>query len=80
VAIDERNEKLSGCLARVGITDIRQWGKLFRGKAEFAVFTHQQWITWVYENGDPTQWADWLGWMQARYGLLPARGGDAERR
>ncbi len=53
LAVDERNEDLRTCLAKTGIADIRQWGALFKGKASFSVFTHQDWVHWVRAHGDP---------------------------
>ena len=69
VAIDDRNEDLRTCLASTGIKDIRQWGKLFKGKATFAVFTHQEWVRWVAARGDREQWGEWLKYVDERYGL-----------
>ena len=69
VAVDERNEDLRTCLASTGIPDIRQWGELFKGKASFAVFTHQQWVSWVGAHGHPGQWGDWLSYVEERYGF-----------
>lgn len=71
LAVDDRNETLRGCLKRTGIADIRQWGDLFVGKAHFAVFTHQQWVSWVRGQDSPGQWSDWLGYVEARYGFAP---------
>ena len=69
VAMDERNEDLRTCLASTGIPDIRQWGKLFKGKASFAVFTHQEWVRWVAAHGDRDQWGEWLRYVDERYGF-----------
>ena len=69
VAVDDRNESLDTALQRSGIVGLRQWGTLFRGKARFAVFTHQQWVTWVREHDIAGQWGDWLRYVQSRYGL-----------
>jgi hypothetical protein len=69
VAVDERNEDLRTCLAETGIPDIRQWGQLFKGKASFAVFTHQEWVRWVGTHGDKNQWGEWLQYVNERYGL-----------
>jgi hypothetical protein len=67
LAVDERNETLRECLKGTGISDIRQWGLLFNGKAHFAVFSHQHWVAWVRAHGNPAQWADWLSYVEARY-------------
>lgn len=68
LAVDARNEDLRTCLAATGIPDIRHWGGLFRGKAAFAVFTHQEWVRWVASHGDRAVWGDWLRYVEARYG------------
>ena len=49
VAYDAQNVDLITSTARTtGIQDIRtDWGGLFRGRARFAVFTHQDWVKWV---------------------------------
>lgn len=60
VAVDERNEALDAALQRSGIGGVREWGAIFRGKARFAVFTHQQWVGWVLEHDTDGQWDDWL--------------------
>ena len=69
VAMDERNESLNRALRRSGIAGVSQWGTMFRGKARFAVFTHQQWVAWVREHDDAGQWEDWLLYVRSRYGL-----------
>jgi hypothetical protein len=71
VAIDERNEALRTCLKSIGKTDIRQWGELFKGKAGFVVFTHQQWIEWVRTHDATRQWTDWLRYIEDRYDYTP---------
>ena len=71
LAVDDRNETLRGCLKGTGIADIQQWGDLFVGKAHFAVFTHQQWVSWVHAHGEAGQWAGWLSYVEERYGFLP---------
>ena len=38
-----------------------------KGKAKFAVWTHQEWVVWVRTRGDPAHWGDWLCWVEARY-------------
>jgi hypothetical protein len=71
LAIDERNDVLRQCLKTTGIADIRQWGRLFNGKAHFAVFSHQQWVAWVRTHGSHDQWVDWLNYVETRYGFAP---------
>jgi hypothetical protein len=69
IAIDERNKTLQTSLRSTGIPDSRQWGKLFKGKAEFAVFSHQQWLDWVAGNDDEATWGGWVDWVRERYGF-----------
>ena len=69
VAVDERNEAISSSLHRIGIPELKQWGTLFRGRARFAVFTHQQWFQWVLEHYQDERWTDWLLYLQSRYDL-----------
>ena len=71
LAVDERNETLRECLKGTGFSDIRQWGDLFAGKVHFAVFSHQQWVAWVRAHGDPNVFADWLSYVEVRYGFTP---------
>jgi hypothetical protein len=68
VAVDERNETLDSSLKRTGIGSLTEWGSLFRGKARFSVFTHQQWVTWVRSHDAGGQWRDWLSYVESRYG------------
>ena len=69
VAVDERNIELDACLRRSGISELRQWGSLFKGSAIFAVFTHQQWVSWVREHDREGRWSEWLSWVGARYAI-----------
>lgn len=71
VALDERNETLRGCLRSTGIPDMQQWGELFQGRAGFAVFSHQQWVAWVRAHDSDRKRADWLSYVQSRYGYTP---------
>lgn len=68
VAMDERNETLANSLSSTGISRTADWGRLFRGRARFAVFTHQQWFAWVRAQ-DTGSWGEWLAWVGARYGF-----------
>ncbi len=68
VAIDDRNGELEAGLRRSGIGGFEQWGKIFRGRARFAVFTHQKWVDWVRDKGD-SRWGDWLSYVTERYNL-----------
>ena len=69
VAVDERNDELDATLKRSGIDGLRQWGRLFNGRARFAVFTHQEWVGWVQEHDTEGRWSDWLSYVDSRYGL-----------
>ena len=68
VAVDERNDALDDSLRRSGVGGLKQWGKIFQGKARFAVFTHQQWVAWVREHDIEGRWSDWLRYVCDRYG------------
>lgn len=68
VALDERNETLKRCLRGTGISDLRHWGRLFNGAADFVVTSHQQWVAWVRGHNGDGQWAEWLSYVQSRYG------------
>ena len=69
VAVDERNDEPDAALRRSGVAGLRQWGQLFKGRARFAVFTHQEWVGWVQEHDTAGSWSDWLGYVRSRYGL-----------
>lgn len=70
VAYDNRNHALVRSMRGAGVTDFAaQWDSLFDGKARFVAFTHQEWIDWVEDNDHEGQWADWLQWVDERYGL-----------
>ena len=71
LALDERNDTLKRSLRSTGIADVRDWGDLFRGRARFAVFTHQQWVAWVRTHDRDGLWADWLSYVESRYGYAP---------
>lgn len=70
VAVDERNNEVEAALRRSGIAGLRHWGRLFKGRARFAVFTHQEWVGWVQEHDTEGRWSDWLGYVSSRYGLV----------
>ena len=69
VAFDERNDDAEAALKRGGIAGLRQWGQLFRGRARFAVFTHQEWVRWVQEHDAEQKWSDWVSYVNSRYGF-----------
>ena len=73
VAVHEGNDILADSLEASGLGDLRQWGSLFRGKAHFAVFTHQQWADWVQVHDTEGQWYDWLDFVRLRYELDPQK-------
>lgn len=70
VAHDARNETLIRSLHGTGIDDFTTgWGSLFEGKAKFATFTHQRWVSWVKEHDIKGRWSDWLTYVEERYGF-----------
>ena len=69
VAVDGRNDALDAALSRSGIDGLKRWGTVFKGSAQFAVFTHQQWVGWVQEHDTEGKWSDWLSYVRSRYGL-----------
>lgn len=69
VALDARNVALTRSLRPSGLPDVRDWGRLFRGRASFAVFTHQDWTAWVRARDPEGSWRAWAGWIAGRYGL-----------
>ena len=69
VAVDERNDALDAALSRSGIDGLKRWGTVFKGRAQFAVFTHQQWVGWVQEHDTEGKWSDWLSYVRSRYSL-----------
>jgi len=69
VAYDERNKPLISSLSRAGINDFtKDWACLFEDKAQFATFTHQQWVDWVRKNDTQGLWKEWLSYIEERYG------------
>ena len=69
VAVDVRNHALDAALRRSGIDGVRGWGRVFQGRARFAVFTHQEWVAWVKEHDTEGRWSDWLGYVRSRYDI-----------
>ena len=69
VALDVRNEDLNRCLRKLGLSDLRGWKTVFRGRATFAVFTHQQWVSWVRAHDHEGRWRGWLSWIGDRYAI-----------
>lgn len=69
VTYDQDNQTLISCLKSSGIDDFRiGWGSIFEGKAGFASFSHQQFVSWVRENDSNGKWKDWLSYIKNRYG------------
>ena len=69
VAYDFRNQTLIECLKSTGVDNFASgWGALFEGSIKFAAFTHQQWVTWVYEHDSQGRWRHWLEYVCKRYG------------
>lgn len=69
VAYDGRNNELIGCLRSTGITNFTDvWGKLFTGKALFKTWTHQEWVDFVRKNQVNSEFAEWVKYMEERYG------------
>jgi hypothetical protein len=69
VAYDERNTELLHCLRTTGIDNFAEgWGTLFNGRAKFATWTHQEWVSWVRDNDHHRDWCDWLSYVEGRYG------------
>jgi len=71
VAYDSRNQDLMHCLrVSTGLQDIKHdWPQLFRGKSRFAVFTHQQWVSWVDAHASRSR-SSWLHYVRDRYGMF----------
>lgn len=70
VAYDARNEDLIHSLRSTGVDNFATgWGPLFEGRAQFATFTHQEWVAWVRAHDTSGKWASWLSYVQARYDL-----------
>ena len=69
VAVDARNTDLDACLKKSGISELGRWETVFKGRAIFAVFTHQQWVNWVREHDREDHWSEWLSWIGDRYAI-----------
>lgn len=69
VAYDHNNQTLITCLKSTGIDDFRTgWGRLFKGKAGFACFSHQQFVSWIRESDYNNTWKNWIQYIKERYG------------
>lgn len=70
VAYDARNQTLIECLRSTGVDDFAKgWSSLFKGKSQFATFTHQQWVDWVEDHDAQHMRRDWLTYVRQRYEL-----------
>jgi hypothetical protein len=78
LAYHSENTKLVSCLRRTGRTNgkdylrdvSKDWGRLFKGKARFVSFTHQDWVAHVRATTDRPGWAnEWLEYVSDRYSL-----------
>ena len=67
--MDARNTALWQSLKPTGISDASDWAAVFKGKAKFRVFHHQDWVAWVKQHDESKQWQDWLEWVSGRYGF-----------
>jgi hypothetical protein len=70
-ATDKRNDVLSKCLVDTGIEGLEGWSGLFRGRARFTMFSHQQWVAWVRQRDSTCQWREWLKYVEQRYDFVP---------
>jgi len=69
VAYDERNLALLHSLRNAGVNSFaKDWGSLFEGRARFAAWTHQEWVSWVRTHSAGQDWQDWLTYIESRYG------------
>jgi hypothetical protein len=69
VSFDERNDNLIRCLRSTGIEDFRtDWNEIYVKGAEFLTWHHQDWVSYVRENSKDPFIADWLIYMNKRYG------------
>ncbi len=69
VAFDGRNNDLITCLKTTGINDFQNgWAELWKGKALFKTWHHQDWVVFVKERKMDGSCNDWLNYMNKRYG------------
>jgi hypothetical protein len=52
-----------------GIEHIEDWIDVYEGTSGFAIWTHQDWLKWVKQNGDIQKWQDWYEYVITRYTL-----------
>jgi len=69
VAFDGNNEILKHSLKATGVNDFQtDWASLFEGEAIFTTWTHQEWVQFVREHQTTPLQADWVKYMEERYG------------
>jgi len=69
VAFDGRNQTLITSIWTSGVKDFqRGWGGLFKGRAVFKTWTHQEWVEYVRQNGDENVVEEWVSYINKRYG------------
>lgn len=68
VAFDERDTILIRCLKRTGISDFQtDWGPMFKGKAIFKTWTHQNWAEFVRKHCVNKYCKNWMKYISDRY-------------
>ena len=68
VAYDNRNDRLMGCLRRLGMPDFRtDWPTLFNTGVRSLCFAHQDLVEWVGRSRDAFL-GDWRKYVSSRYG------------
>jgi len=69
VAYDLRNTALIRSGRSSGVGDFRtDWGELFRGKAQFHTWPHQEWVDFVKNHSRDRQTGQWAEYQNLRYG------------
>lgn len=70
VAYDERNIVLNKSMRTTGIMHIcNEFGELFKGKAIFSSWKHQEWVEYVRNNCTEDLQKAWIIYMKTRYGM-----------
>ena len=69
VAFDERNQDLfligAGSGRKIDVREV--WPSVFRGRAQFSTFAHQDWVRYVGKAGR-SAYEPWLDYVKSRYG------------
>lgn len=69
VSFDSRNKPLINCLSTSGIKDFQtDWTKIYNHGADFITWHHQDWVDYVRSNNTDPMVANWLEYMNERYG------------